>query len=83
MLVTAVLFTIIMRFINRKLRSEQTDSEKLYDRARQMDCSEFDIFELTGAQWNITESQVREDFKKYLSSGKIPYYVRDFLRKAH
>jgi hypothetical protein len=81
MLVTVILYSIIMRILKKRLRSEKTDSERLFDRARQKDCSEFDIFQLTGAQWNIPEVRIKEDFKRYLSSGTIPYYVRDYLRK--
>ncbi len=81
MLVTVILYSIIMHFIKKKLRSEQTDSEKLFDRARQSNCSEFDIFDRTGTQWNIPKVRINDDFKRYLSSGTVPFYVRDYLRK--
>jgi hypothetical protein len=33
-----------------------------------------------GQRWSRTVQEVDRDFKAYLKSGKIPFYVRDILR---
>lgn len=79
MLVVAVAGTFILYVLEKK-KNKKTDVEKLFDAARQYDCSEFDIFTKTGIKWNIPEKRVKEDFKNYLLYGDIPFYIRDFLR---
>lgn len=81
MFVTVVAVTIVLHIVEAKFRRhEKTDSEKLFDIARYMNCSEFDIFEMTGRRWNIPEKRREEDFREYLLYSEIPFYVRDFLR---
>jgi hypothetical protein len=82
MLITAVIVTVVMLIIEKKFRKqEKTDAEKIFDLSRHLNCSEFDIFEVTGRNWNITEERIKEDFKSYVNYGEIPFYVRDYIRR--
>jgi len=43
--------------------------------------SEYEIFCKAAENWRISNTQIKEDFKKYLVDESIPYYVNDFVRK--
>ncbi len=73
--VTAVI--IFERYIRDRVR---TDTEKLFDLARSFNCSEFEIFRRAAKDWNFSDTKVEEDFKRYLSTESIPYYVRQYLK---
>jgi hypothetical protein len=31
--------------------------------------------------WPVSQQQIEQDFKRYVSNESIPYYVNDFVRK--
>ena len=59
-----------------------TDEEYLAYLARVYGCSEYDLFHAAATEWNLSGESIEEDFKTYLIEGDMPYYVKDFVRKA-
>lgn len=48
--------------------------------------SEYELFRIAYKDWfnqPIAEKRLETLFKDYLASGSIPYWVNDFVRKAH
>ena len=43
--------------------------------------SAHDVFCKAAEDWPVSEEQIEEDFKKFVSDDSIPYYVNDFIRK--
>ena len=59
-----------------------SDEEYFSGIARMRGCSEYDLFFTAAGEWRINnKSRVEKDFKEYLSTSRLPYYVQDFTRK--
>jgi hypothetical protein len=44
--------------------------------------SAYDTFRISGEEWRVSADRIEQDFRMYLSSQNIPYYVKDFVRKG-
>ncbi len=80
-----VLFYIYLLYrVEKRFRQERplTDEEFLAYLARVYSCSEYDLFQAAAEEWNLSGAPIDEDFKDYLKEGNMPYYVKDFIRKA-
>jgi len=79
----AVVYVLGKKYIEKKEKSNRpkTDEETLTLIAITRKCSEHDIFQLAGIEWQVSGNQVAEDFRQYLTRGLLPHYVRDFIRK--
>ena len=44
--------------------------------------SVYDTFRISSEEWHVSADIFERDFTRYLSSQKIPYYVKDFIRKG-
>lgn len=44
--------------------------------------SVYDTFRISSEEWRVSADIFERDFTRYLSSQKIPYYVKDFIRKG-
>jgi hypothetical protein len=44
--------------------------------------SAYDAFRISGQEWRVADDIIEQDFRVYLSSQKIPYYLKDFIRKS-
>ena len=64
--------------VNRKANSTE---DYLFKIARITGSSEYDIFIKAAETWPVSRATVESDFKNYLLSQTIPYYVNDFIRK--
>ena len=73
-----VLVTFIMEFLAR--RKKITELETLAIEARRREISEYDIFLESASDWNIKTEQADRDFKEYLKSDALPFYIRQMLR---
>lgn len=84
MFVTVVAAAVVVYLFERRFRRRtKEEAERLFELARRLNCSEFDIFQTSGQKWSIPDKRVKRDFKRYLHYGEIPFYVRDYLRAAH
>ena len=79
----AIAYVLGKRYIEKKEKHSrpETDEEMLTLIATARRCSEHDIFQLAGIEWQVGDHQVGEDFRKYLTRGLLPHYVRDYIRK--
>ncbi|MEW5909867.1 MAG: hypothetical protein AB1659_08710 [Thermodesulfobacteriota bacterium] len=77
----AVFIDIVWRidryFFSKKRFSEE---ENLSFLSRVLNTSEYNIFKLSSEKWHIGNPQVDDDFKDYLKAGRMPHYVRDYIR---
>jgi len=44
--------------------------------------SAYDTFFKSAEQWRVPADKIELDFRRYLSSQSIPFYVKDFIRKS-
>lgn len=44
--------------------------------------SAYDTFRISAEEWRLPAERIELDFRRYLSSQRIPYYVKDFIRKG-
>lgn len=80
----ALSYFYLMFHLDKQFRENRkiSDEEFLMMLARKNQCSEYDLFHRSAAQWNISNKIIIEkDFKGYLIEGDMPYYVKDFVRK--
>ena len=62
-------------------RKPASTEDYLFKLARITGSSEYDIFIKAAETWPVSRATVGSDFKNYLLSQTIPYYVNDFIRK--
>jgi hypothetical protein len=78
---TAVFIDIVWRiekyFFSKKQFGEE---ENLSFLSRLLNTSEYNIFMMSSEKWSIGSAQVEDDFKNYLTTGRMPHYVRDYIR---
>jgi hypothetical protein len=67
----------IIRF--RQHEYEYADDELVRILAMEAEVSEYEIFERAARVWN-REGSVHEAFKKYLFTGNMPWWVREYVR---
>ncbi len=81
--IVVILFVIlfVLRLIFKKRIKIYSDTELLFNLARKLQCSEYDIFRYAAEAWNFSDKKVEDDFKRYLSSGEVPRYVLDYIRR--
>ena len=48
-----------------------------------MGINEYDLFHKAAENWAVTPDRIDEDFRTYLATQRLPYYVTDFARKTH
>lgn len=44
--------------------------------------SVYDTFCKSAEEWSVSADRIEKDFKRYLSSQSVPFYVKDFVRKS-
>lgn len=81
MIVVTVIGTIVYLIAGKWIQGmKRSDDDLLFDCARGLGCSEYDIFCKSGEKWNFSDSKIQEDFRNYLLRNELPFYVRDFLK---
>ncbi len=84
-LLFALIYLYLLYRIEKRFHQQQswTDEEYLAYLARVYGCSEYDLFHAAAQEWNVSDAAgIDDDFKAYLREGNMPYYVKDFVRKA-
>ena len=72
------LAAILARYLSDRFGAS-IEEEELAFVAEKLNCSAYKVFCLSGARWNIGIERIDCDFKEYLQSLMIPYYVRGFI----
>ena len=44
--------------------------------------SAYETFRISAEEWQVSADRMDQDFKRYLSSQHVPFYVKDFVRKS-
>ena len=44
--------------------------------------SAYDTFRMSAEEWHIPTDRMKQDFTIYLATQKVPYYVKDVIRKS-
>ena len=44
--------------------------------------SAYDTFHKSAEGWHVSDDRINQDFRIYLSTQSVPYYVKDFIRKS-
>ena len=76
-------YLILIQYLAKKEARPRklNEAELLAKLARIGPHTEYDIFTLAADDWRVTQEQIEEDFKTYLTEGTIPYYVNAYLRQ--
>ena len=43
--------------------------------------NEYELFRKAAENWNVAAERIDEDFRRYMASQRLPYYVTDYTRK--
>ena len=86
MAILALGIMLYLKMLRQMARREErpqsmTDDVFLSRLALQQGTSEYQLFHQAAADWNVSEHRVEDDFKIYLTQGRMPHYVRDFVRR--
>jgi hypothetical protein len=81
-----MLFWFLIRAYLRKIRNiSPTDPDAIDDYLRKITqitgVSAYDTFRISADAWRVPEEKIDQDFKLYLSTQRVPYYVKDFVRR--
>jgi len=82
-----ILVWCLVRGYSRSLKpNEQTDSISIENYLQKITLitgfSTYEIFRRSAEEWHVPADRIELDFKKYLSTLTIPYYVKDFVRRG-
>lgn len=70
----------------KKIGDGQADSITMDDYllkiTRVTGISAYDTFRMSAEEWHIPKDRMEQDFTIYLANQKIPYYVKDVIRKS-
>ena len=78
-----VVFVIAVGILERKVRRRKKHAvEELYELARTLECSEYDIFESAGRRWNFSQEKIKDDFKAYIVNNDLPHYVCKYVAET-
>lgn len=81
--IAAFLYIGFLKHLDFKYAARRTvtDEEYLAAAARSRSTSEYDLFHAAAGTWHITARQVEDDFRRYVTEGDMPHYVRDYVRR--
>ncbi len=82
--ISALLYYFLMFHLDKKHVRQRplSDEEFMAFMARRQGCSEYDIFLYSAEEWRVPRTAIDGDFKTYLLTQQMPYYVKDFVRKG-
>jgi hypothetical protein len=82
-LLLALVYVLGRKYIEKKEKRIRhiSDGEYLSLIALGRKCSEYELFLAAAETWHVTPTQAEDDFKRYLTHGYLPHYVRDLVRK--
>ncbi|MFZ0612799.1 MAG: hypothetical protein WAM73_11215 [Desulfobacterales bacterium] len=82
-IVLGLIYVLLKVYLEKRLAPMDSlgDEYDLSDLAFSTGQSVYDVFKVAAVTWNVTVEKSDDDFKKYLTQGHIPHYVRDYLRR--
>ena len=81
-----IVWYLIRVYLRSTQKNSQTDQLVIEDYLQKITLiagiSVYDTFCKSAEEWRIPADRIDRDFKIYLSSQSVPYYVKDFVRKG-
>lgn len=79
-----VIFAVGKMILEKRLApiDASGDERFLSDLAFSRGCSVYELFRQAGAIWRFSGAKIDQDFKAYISSGRIPPYLQTFLKQS-
>ena len=72
-------------FIRRRPRRSRSSLPRSNDLLSSLSSStginEYELFRKAAENWNVSAGRIDEDFRRYMASHRLPYYVTDYARK--
>lgn len=86
-LCTILIFWFLFRAsLPKKPKNGQAGQNMLDDYLRKITqvtgISAYETFRISAEEWRVSADRFEQDFRRYLSTQKMPYYVKDFIRKS-
>ena len=77
---------MVRAYLRVTQKNSQAESDAIDDYLRKFtqvtSISVYDTFRISAEEWRVSADRIDQDFRKYLSSQSIPFYVKDFVRKS-
>ena len=77
---------LIRVYLRKAQKNSQTDQILMEDYLRKITLvagfSVYDTFCKSAEEWRLPAERIDKDFSIYLASQRIPFYVKDFVRKS-
>jgi hypothetical protein len=81
-----IVWYLIRIYLRSTQKNSQTDNLVIENYLQKITLiagiSVYDTFCKSAEEWRIPADRIDRDFKIYLSSQSVPYYVKDFVRKG-
>ena len=77
---------LVRAYLRTTRRNGQSDQIVMEDYLQKITLvtgfSAYDTFRKSAEEWRVSANRMDRDFRIYLSSQSIPFYVKDFVRKS-
>ena len=77
---------MVRAYLRATQKNSQSESNAIDDYLKKMThvtgISAYDTFCISAEEWRVSADRIAQDFRIYLSSQTVPYYVKDFIRKS-
>ena len=77
---------LIRAYLRNTQKNSQTDQILMEDYLQKITLvagfSVYDTFCKSAEEWRLSAERIDKDFSIYLASQKVPFYVKDFVRKS-
>ena len=82
LLLLGYLFSICLKKLRVDAKAESVDLATAFRKiSLESGRIEYELFVIAAKEWSIPEAQIDEDFKNYMATDVLPYYVVDIVRK--
>ena len=80
-----LIWSMVRAYSRQTQKDSQADPNEMEDYLRKITRvtghSVYDTFHKSAEGWQISKDRIEKDFRSYLASQNVPYYVKDFIRK--
>ena len=81
-----VVWYLVRAHLRFSQKSRQTDPVVIDDYLQKFTqvtgISAYDTFYISAEEWRVSTDRIELDFRRYLSTQSLPFYVKDFVRKG-
>lgn len=81
-----LIWSLVRAYSRRTPEDAQDDQVLIDDYLRKITLvtghSVYDTFHKSAEGWQVSKDRIEKDFRIYLASQNVPYYVKDFIRRS-